>query len=57
MRGRSGRVNGEIDRFRRSDVPLRIGTLATTSLEDALEYSGHARLHVDATRDAIADCT
>ncbi len=31
-------------------------TLGTTSLDRAHEYSGHAQLHVDAARDALADC-
>lgn len=31
-------------------------TLGTTSLDQAHEYSGHAQLHVDAARDALADC-
>ncbi|MCX6397320.1 MAG: hypothetical protein NTV23_12585 [Propionibacteriales bacterium] len=31
-------------------------TLRTSSLAEALEYSGHARVHVDATSDAIREC-
>lgn len=31
-------------------------TVRAVSLEQAHEYSGHARLHVAAARDALADC-
>ena len=40
--------------------PMRIVGWATLtqsgSFEEAIEYSGHADLHVDVTRDALADC-
>ena len=32
-------------------------TLGTSDLDLAQEYSGHAQLHVDAARDALADCS
>jgi len=31
-------------------------TLATDSLDEAHEYAGHAKIHVDVTRDAIEAC-
>jgi len=31
-------------------------TLATDSLEDAHEYSGHAKLHVGVSLGALTDC-
>lgn len=31
-------------------------TLASDDLDEAHEYAGHARLHLDVTRDAIDDC-
>jgi len=40
--------------------PMRIvgwATLSqTASLDDALEYAGHAQLHVDVTEQSLADC-
>ena len=32
-------------------------TLATNELATALEYGGHAQLHIDVSKQALTDCT